>query len=571
VVRICTCVQGAVSSTKAGIATTAGEEAKQRAELTSSLTTKVTTFLKTKSTSSRVCCAVLTMIGSQLRLNIPALFFDVTAISLLVHVFVFLSVALLAYAIATELYRYHVRLPTLPGPPGFPIVGNLYQLAPDPAETLHKWGKRYGGVYQISLGTRPVVVFDSMQAARDVFVGQGHALIDKPRLYTFHSVLSSVASSIGTTAWSESTKRRRKTAASAMNKPAVASYLPFIDELTKSLISELLEQGRGGDMAFDPRQAIASAVTDLTMTVNYGARLPPDEALLNEIVDVEDGLSRIKNPLGSAQDFIPILRLLPFNSQSTKAREVNRRRLVYLRRFERETEERVEKGVDKPRIQGKCLRDPTVQLDNIDLMSISMSMVGCAVFPLNTGTLADFVQVSGGLDTMVNTLAWTIGTLAIRPDIQDKAYKAICEAYSSETWGPIEDEHGVPYIDALVKECLRTFSVLRLSLPRSAWKDIQYGDIFIPKGTTVFLNAWGCNRDETVFGSDADAFRPERFLDDPDLPHAAYGFGTRMCAGFHLANRQLYVLLLRLIWSFRIEMSKVPAERIERMRPLEVK
>ncbi|KAK1052114.1 hypothetical protein LTR74_016578 [Friedmanniomyces endolithicus] len=491
------------------------------------------------------------MIGSQLHLNIPALFLNVTAVSALITVSVLLCIALLAYAIVTELYRYHVRLPTLPGPPGFPIVGNLFQLAPDPAETLHQWGKRYGGVYQISLGTRPVVVFNSMQAARDVFVGQGHALIDKPRLYTFHSVLSSVASSIGTTAWSESTKRRRKTAASAMNKPAVASYLPFIDELTKALILELLEQGRGGEMAFDPRQAIASAVTDLTMTVNYGARLPPDEALLSEIIDVEDGLSRIKNPLGSAQDFIPILRLLPFNSQSSKAREVNRRRMVYLRRFERETEQRVEKGVDKPCIQGKCLRDPTVQLDNIDLMSISMSMV------------------SGGLDTMVNTLAWTIGTLAIRPDIQDKAYKAICEAYGSETWAPIEDEHGIPYIDALVKECLRTFSVLRLSLPRAAWKDIQYGDIFIPKGTTVFLNAWGCNRDETVFGSDADAFRPERFLDDPDLPHAAYGFGTRMCAGFHLANRQLYVLLLRLIWSFRIEMSKVPAERIERMRPLE--
>ncbi|TKA34704.1 hypothetical protein B0A54_13304 [Friedmanniomyces endolithicus] len=511
------------------------------------------------------------MIGSQLHLKSSGLFLDVTASSLAVSVFVLLCIALLAYAVATEIYRYKVRLPTLPGPPGFPIVGNLYQLAPDPAETLHQWGKRYGGVYQISLGTRPVVVFDSMQAARDVFVGQGHALIDKPRLYTFHSVLSSVASSIGTTAWSESTKRRRKTAASAMNKPAVASYLPFIDELTKSLISGLLEQGRGGEMAFDPRQTIAGAVTDLTMTVNYGARLPPDEALLNEIVDVEDGLSWIKNPLGSAQDFIPILRLLPFNSQSTRARQVNRRRLVYLRRFERETEERVEKGVDKPCIQGKCLRDPTVQLDSIDLMSISMSMVSCAVFPLNTGTPADFVQVSGGLDTMVNTLAWTIGTLAIRPDIQDKAYKAICEAYSSETWGPIEDEHGVPYIDALVKECLRTFSVLRLSLPRAAWKDIQYGDVFIPKGTTVFLNAWGCNRDETVFGDDADAFRPERFLDDPDLPHAAYGFGTRMCAGFHLANRQLYVLLLRLIWSFRVEMSKVPAERIESIRPLEVK
>ena len=180
------------------------------------------------------------------------------------------------------------------------------------------------------------------------------------------------------------------------------------------------------------------------------------------------------------------------------------------------------------------------------------------------------LKVSGGLDTMVNTLAWSIGTLALRPDIQETAYAALRSVHGSRTWGPIEDETSVPYINALVKECLRTFCVLRLSLPRAAWKDIHYGDIFIPKGTTVFLNAWGCNRDESVYGPDADVFRPERFLEDPDLPHAAYGFGTRMCAGFHLANRQLYISILRFIWSFKIELSRDPAEKKWQMRPLEV-
>lgn len=180
------------------------------------------------------------------------------------------------------------------------------------------------------------------------------------------------------------------------------------------------------------------------------------------------------------------------------------------------------------------------------------------------------LQVSGGLDTMVNTLAWSIGTFAHRPDVQEKAYQSICEVYGTNSWGPIEDETAVPYITALVKECLRSFCVLRISLPRAAWKDIQYGDYFIPKGTTVFLNAWGCNRDESVYGPDVDSFRPERFLDDPDLPHAAYGFGTRMCAGFHLANRQTYIFVLRLLWSFKIELSKDPGENNWQARPLDV-
>ncbi|KAK3717675.1 hypothetical protein LTR37_005742 [Vermiconidia calcicola] len=491
------------------------------------------------------------MIGNKLHLTSNPLLRDITPSSLILTTLAFALLIVLSYVVLTELYRSKLRIPNIPGPTGLPIVGNLYQLNPDPAETLHQWTKQYGGVYQILLGTMPVVVFGSMQAARDVFIGQGSSLLDKPKLYTFHSVLSSVASSIGTTSWSESTKRRRKTAASAMNRPAVASYLPFIHDLTRDLIKDLSQKGQGGAVAFDPRHSISRTITDLTLTVNYGARLPDDDALLEEIIDVEDGLSRIKTPLGSAQDFIPVLRLLPFNKKTQTAREINRRRLIFLNRFSDEMEARVKAGEDKACIQGNCLKDPDVKLDKIDLLGISMSMV------------------SGGLDTMVNTLAWSIGTFALRPDIQDRAYQSICDVYGSKSWGPIEDENSVPYITALVKECLRTFCVLRLSLPRATWKDVQYGDIFIPKGTTVFLNAWGCNRDEDVFGPDAEVFRPERYLEDPELPHAAYGFGTRMCAGFQLANRQLHVLILRLLWSFKIEPSEDPGESDWQMRPLE--
>lgn len=315
------------------------------------------------------------MLLNNLGLSLPSLA-HVTPSSLLVSFAVLLLVTTVAYVLITELYREKVRLKTIPGPTGYPIVGNFYQLGHDPAETLRQWGKQYDhGVFQIMLGTMPIVVFNSMQAARDVFIGQGHSLIDKPVFYTFHSVLSSVASSIGTTPWSESTKRRRKTAMSAMNRPGVASYLPFIDDITKSLISDLWERGEGGEIAFDPKNSISKTVTDLTMTVNYGARLPPDAGLLEEIIDAEDELSRIKTPLGSTQDFIPILRLLPFNKKSVTARETNRRRLAYLHRFSREMETRMEKGTERPCIQVNCIKDDEAKLDQVDLLGISMSMV----------------------------------------------------------------------------------------------------------------------------------------------------------------------------------------------------
>ncbi len=48
------------------------------------------------------------------------------------------------------------------------------------------------------------------------------------------------------------------------------------------------------------------------------------------------------------------------------------------------------------------------------------------------------------------------------------------------------------------------------------------------------------------------------------------GKGTRMCAGFHLANRQLYVMMLRLLWSFKIELSEHAQDNGWQMRALEV-
>lgn len=112
-----------------------------------------------------------------------------------------LLISLLLYLLITEALRYRARLPHIDGPRGLPIVGNLHQLSPDPSEQLRRWGEKYGGIYQIMMGNMPVVVFTSMQAAKEVFIGQGGALVDRPRFYTFHGVLTTVASTIGTTPW----------------------------------------------------------------------------------------------------------------------------------------------------------------------------------------------------------------------------------------------------------------------------------------------------------------------------------------------------------------------------------
>ena len=63
---------------------------------------------------------------------------------------------------------------------------------------------------------------------------------------------------------------------------------------------------------------------------------------------------------------------------------------------------------------------------------------------------------------------------------------------------------------------------------------------------------------------DPEAFRPERWLETPEAPHFTFGTGGRMCIGNQLAYRELYILFMRMLNSFKI----VPDGLIE-TRPIE--
>jgi len=56
----------------------------------------------------------------------------------------------------------------------------------------------------------------------------------------------------------------------------------------------------------------------------------------------------------------------------------------------------------------------------------------------------------------------------------------------------------------------------------------------------------------------------ERYLHNPEgsgTPHYAYGAGSRMCAGSHLANRELYTAFIRLFLGFHVLPPKEAKDR----------
>lgn len=226
--------------------------------------------------------------------------------------------------------------------------------------------------------------------------------------------------------------------------------MPHLDLETKEFVAELLKYGNAGETPVDPMPMIQRLSLSLALTLNWGIRMvSQEEELFEEIGHVEEEISKFRSTTGNLQDYVPLLRLNPFNVGSQKAREMRNRRDKYLRDLNRGLDERIEKGIHRPCIQANVILDKEAKLSKEELTSISLTML------------------SGGLDTITTLVAWSIALLSHRPDIQERAAEAIREMYAEEqTLCDAQDDQGCAHIAALVKECLRyIYSSLLGSLP----------------------------------------------------------------------------------------------------------
>lgn len=124
------------------------------------------------------------------------------------------------------------------------------------------------------------------------------SLISRPTFHTFHKVVSSSQGfTIGTSPWDESCKRRRRAAGTALNRPAVQSYMPILDLESTASIKELLADPRNGTKDIDPTPYFARFALNTSLTLNYGFRISGDvnSELLREITVVEREISNFRS------------------------------------------------------------------------------------------------------------------------------------------------------------------------------------------------------------------------------------------------------------------------------------
>jgi cytochrome P450 len=118
----------------------------------------------------------------------------------------------------------------------------------------------------------------------------------------------------------------------------------------------------------------------------------------------------------------------------------------------------------------------------------------------------------------------------------------------------------LPYLQAVIREGLRIYPAATGLTPKIAPPegDTLEDGTYIPAGTQVGIASWLIYHNPAVYGSDAEIFRPERWIESGEAQVAEmkrslellFGYGRFKCLGQNVAMMELPKVIFELVRRF---------------------
>ncbi|RYC93528.1 Bifunctional cytochrome P450/NADPH--P450 reductase [Fusarium oxysporum f. sp. narcissi] len=162
-----------------------------------------------------------------------------------------------------------------------------------------------------------------------------------------------------------------------------------------------------------------------------------------------------------------------------------------------------------------------------------------------------------GHETTSGLLSFAFYQLLTHPDAYQLAQNEVGRVVGK---GPIQVEHlsKLPYLNGVLRETLRLNATIPL-FTVEAFEDTLLGNKYPVKAGETIINLLAKSQlDPTVFGDDADKFRPERMFDEnfarmnKEFPNSwkPFGNGMRACIGRPFAWQESLLVMVMLLQNF---------------------
>lgn len=439
-----------------------------------------------------------------------------------------------------------------PGPRALPIVGNHYEIYPDPLGNYDRLFARYGPVIKTTnMGTTTYITNDaeiSRHVLRegDLFTkttsDPSHPLFymnEQTALFTCDSA-------------SPAFPAAHKFVPPALSPRAVAHYTPLIQAAARPVF-HVLDQMSDQSLACNVYQYMFKLAGQLVFRVMVGQDLRHFEALNTP-------------PALGIRLFGEYLKLMKKTSLRPKWHgslpfgEPARLRVVRNLLFETvatEMDGSVTQGGSPLRVD-----DPMAPLKAAcaaDFLSRARDANGDAL-PRDILLGNVVVLLGAGFTTTSSLLSWAIYSLVKYPGNQERLLQELVDHGADGERGWTHDElHAMEFMDRFVKEVLRLHSP-SFQTARNAKTDVVLpGGYLIPKGSIV-IPCFPTIHKNPAYWDNPTRFDPDRWA-VPGLAaeakrkgiYSPFAAGGRGCVGFNLALLQVKMVLAELVYRYRFE------------------
>ncbi|KAH7009034.1 cytochrome P450 [Ilyonectria destructans] len=297
-------------------------------------------------------------------------------------------------------------------------------------------------------------------------------------------------------------------------------------------------------MAIDLEAVIHEATTQLMSRVAYGVEMHADDDFTRAFDHASGEIAkRFQNPFWRFTELVTGMKL----RQSVRIMKSYGQNLVAqaVARRNGRNDTGVGKGYDEgPSLIDKllnCLGDEALVADSA----------------LN--------YLSAGKDTIAQALTWTFYLLTKHKDVAEKVFglvnSDIARSFPDNGWTTTTKQQDLGpeathFILAVFYEALRLYPPIPFEMKQAQQDTILPDGTFIPQKSVVLWCTWAMNRSAKTWGSDAEKYRPERWLHNGKImqrstsEYPVFQGGARLCLGKKMAELIAVQVIAALTRSF---------------------
>lgn len=437
-------------------------------------------------------------------------------------------------------------LPLPPGPKGYPLIGNLFDLPVNKAWLVYdEWSKTYGDLIYFNVLGQHFLVLGSLRRTTDLFEKRSSNYSDRMRMPMLLELMK-WDFNLGLLPYGVWWRKHRRSFHQHFHEGAVSKYMPIQKREVHAFLRRLLVTP--DNFLHHIRHLFAATI----MNISYGINVQEsDDPYISLAEDAMHGMNQAAIPGAFWVDLFPSLKYVPswfpgagFQKKAAQWREITETMTEKPFRY---VKDQLQMGKAAPSVAASLIQDLPHENDPQRPMCEKLAQDVAAV------------SYVGGADTTTSTVQGVFLALALYPEVQKKAQAEIDAVIGTNRLPDFGDRHSLPYINAVIKESMRWHLVTPLAIPHMATHNDEYDGYYIPKGTVMLGNAWSILHDPKSFENPME-YRPERYLkegkfdpDGIDTDSVAFGFGRRICPGRHLSDNSLYSIVSCLLAVYDIK------------------